>query len=143
MVHEATSDPDTACAHQAMQEPDKTQFVKAMKKEARDQSENGNFAVMHKSKLPKGVAMPPAAWQMKCRGDTRIQQIKKHKSRLDAEGSCMKKGIHCNEMRVPQQWCRGTQPACCLLQLRCTNGARNNQTLRWHFHKLQQTETSA
>jgi hypothetical protein len=51
--------------HQAMQEPDKKQFVEAMKKEARDQFENGNFTVMHKSKLPKGATAPPAVWQMK------------------------------------------------------------------------------
>jgi hypothetical protein len=33
--------------HQAMQELEKKQFVEAMKKEVRDQFENGNFAVMH------------------------------------------------------------------------------------------------
>jgi hypothetical protein len=62
MACKAASDPDTVHMHQAMQEPDKKQFVKAMRKEARDQLEKGNFTVMHKLKLPKGAA----AWPQHC-----------------------------------------------------------------------------
>jgi hypothetical protein len=57
MAYKATSDPDTMYMHQAIQEPDKKQFVKSMQKEVRDQSKNGNFTVMHKLKLPKGDTM--------------------------------------------------------------------------------------
>jgi hypothetical protein len=101
MACKAASDPDTMCMHQAMQEPDKKQFVEAMKKEARDQFENGNFAVMHKSKLPKGAAVLPAAWQMKRKRDTKTQRAKKHKAHLNIDGSRMKKGIHHDETHAP------------------------------------------
>jgi hypothetical protein len=84
-----------------MQELDKKQFVKAMKKEAQDQFENGNFTVMHKSKLPKGATVLPAVWQMKRKRDTKTQRAKKHKARLNIDGSRMKKGIHCDEACAP------------------------------------------
>ena len=55
MAYKATSDPDTMYLHQAMKEPDRKEFVTAMQKEVKDQYENGNFTVLHKSKLPKGA----------------------------------------------------------------------------------------
>jgi hypothetical protein len=101
MAYKATSDPDTMYMHQAMQEPDKKQFVEAMKKEVRDQFENGNFTVMHKSKLPKGATVLPAVWQMKRKRDIKTQRVKKHKARLNIDGSRMKKGIHYDETYAP------------------------------------------
>lgn len=101
MAYKATSDPDTMYMHQAMQEPDKKQFVEAMKKEVRDQSENGNFTVMHKSELPKGATVLPAVWQMKRKRDIKTQRIKKHKARLNIDGSRMQKGIHYDETYAP------------------------------------------
>jgi hypothetical protein len=97
MAYKATSDPDTMYLHQAMKEPDKKQFVKAMQKEVRDQMENGNFTVMHKSKLPKGSTVLPAVWQMKRKRHIKTRKVKKHKARLNIDGSRMKKGIHYDE----------------------------------------------
>jgi hypothetical protein len=55
MAYKASADPDTMYMHQAVKEPDRDQFIAAMQKEVRDQSENRNFSVIHKSKVPKGA----------------------------------------------------------------------------------------
>ena len=49
----ATTDPDTMYHHEAMREPDKAEFMKAMAKEVKDQMENGNFPIVKKIEVPK------------------------------------------------------------------------------------------
>jgi hypothetical protein len=46
LAMKASADPDTMYHHQAMREPDRDEFVKAMQKEIDDQMENGNFTIM-------------------------------------------------------------------------------------------------
>ena len=65
-----------------------------MLKELTDQFENGNFTVIHKDKVPKGSTILPAVWQMKRKRDAKTGAIKKHKARLNIDGSRMKKGEH-------------------------------------------------
>ena len=101
MAYKATSDPDTMYLHQAMQEPDKKEFVEAMQKEVRDQYENGNFSIIHKSKLPQGATVLPAVWQMKRKRDIKTRNVKKWKARLNIDGSRMTKGIHYTETYAP------------------------------------------
>lgn len=84
-----------------MLEPDKKQFVEAMEKEVRDQSENGNFSAIHRSKLPKGATVLPAVWQMKRKRDIRTRKVKKWKARLNIDGSRMQKGVHYSETYAP------------------------------------------
>ena len=101
MAYKATSDADTMYLHQAMQEPDRKEFIEAMKKEVKDQSENGNFSVMHRSELPKGATVLPAVWQMKRKRDIKTRKVKKWKARLNIDGSRMQKGIHYSETYAP------------------------------------------
>ena len=65
MAYKATSDPDTLYLHQAMKEPDKHNFIKAMEKEMEDQMKNGNFTKNLRSKVSKGKTILPSVWQMK------------------------------------------------------------------------------
>ena len=58
-----SADPDTMYHHQAMREPDRDEFVKAMQTEIDDQMENGNFTIMKRHKVPKGATVLPAVWQ--------------------------------------------------------------------------------
>ena len=82
----AVADPDTMYLHQAMKQDDKYHFIKAMQKEIHDQSENGNFSLIHKSKIPKGRSILPSVWQMKRKRDIRSRKIKKYKARLNIVG---------------------------------------------------------
>jgi hypothetical protein len=72
MAYKATSDPGTMYLHQAMKEPDCKEFFTAMKKEVQDQSDNGNFSILHKSTVPEGAKILSTVWQMKRKTDLRL-----------------------------------------------------------------------
>jgi hypothetical protein len=76
-----TSDPDTMYHHQAMKQPDAEEFWKAMKKEWNDQLQNGNFTLIHRSRVLEGATILPAVWQMKRKRDIKTRRIKKYKAR--------------------------------------------------------------
>jgi hypothetical protein len=65
----ASADPDTMYHHQAMREPDRDEFKKAMQKENDDAMANGNYTIMRRTKVPKGATILPAVWQMKGKRD--------------------------------------------------------------------------
>ncbi len=100
-VFKATSDPDTMYLHQAMKEPDRKEFVAAMNKEVKDQSENGNFSIEKRSSVPEGVVILPTVWQMKRKRDIKTRKVKKWKARLNIDGSRMEKGVHYSETYAP------------------------------------------
>jgi hypothetical protein len=80
MADKATSDPDTMYLHQAMKEADHKEFITAMKKEVQDQSDNGNFSIVHKSTVPEGAKILPTVWQMKRKRDIKTRVVKKWKA---------------------------------------------------------------
>lgn len=57
LAYKATADPDTMYFHQAMKEPDRAKFIKAMIKEVSNQSGNGNFTVELHSTVPEGATV--------------------------------------------------------------------------------------
>ena len=59
-VFKATSDSNTIYMHEAMEQPDKAEFRKAMRKEWDDQINNGNFSIVHRSSVPEGALILPA-----------------------------------------------------------------------------------
>jgi hypothetical protein len=65
IAFKATLDPDTMYLHEAMKEPDKKEFIDAMHKEVKDQSDHDNFVITHKSRVPTGATILPTVWQMK------------------------------------------------------------------------------
>ena len=78
-----------------MREEDSESFKTSMLKELTDQFENGNFTVIRKTEVPEGNTILPAVWwQMKRKRDAKTGAMKKHKARLNIDGSRMKKGEH-------------------------------------------------
>jgi hypothetical protein len=69
LAMKASADPDTMYHHEAMREPDRDEFKKAMQKEIDDQMENGNFEIIKRREVPKGATILPAVWQMKRKHD--------------------------------------------------------------------------
>jgi hypothetical protein len=65
LAMKASADPDLMYHHEAMREPDRDEFKKAMQKGIDDQMENGNFEIIKRREVPKGAAILPAVWQMK------------------------------------------------------------------------------
>jgi len=97
----ATADPDTMYLHEAMREPDKNEFLKAMTKEIDDQMENGNFTIVERSTIPKDASVLPSVWAMRRKRDIKTQEIKKWKARLNVDGSKMVKGVHYDQTYAP------------------------------------------
>ena len=101
LAYKATADPDTMYLHQAMKAEDRKDFQTAMMKEVQAHLDNGNFKVIHQSEVPEGEAILPTVWQMKRKRDIRTREIKKHKARLNVDGSKMIEGIHYTETYAP------------------------------------------
>ena len=97
----ASTDPDTMYHHEAMRQPDAPKFIEAMNKELTDQTDNGNFEVVHIDDVPKGTKVLPAVWQMKRKRDIRTGTVKKYKARLNLDGSRMKQGRDYNLTYAP------------------------------------------
>ena len=87
--------------HEAMEQPDKAEFRKAMRKEWDDQINNGNFSIVHRSTVPEGALILPAVWQMKRKRDIKTRQVKKYKARLNIDGSRMQHGKHYDQSYAP------------------------------------------
>ena len=101
LAFKTTADPDTMYLHEALRQPDRKEFIKAMEKEARDQMENGNYTIIPRSEVPAGATILPFVWQMKRKRDIKTGKIKKYKARLNVDGSRTKKGVHYEETYAP------------------------------------------
>ena len=75
LAYKAVSDSDTLYYHQAMKEHDCEEFRDSMDKEVKDQYENGNFTVVHRSQVPEGQTILPAVWQMRRKRDAKTGAI--------------------------------------------------------------------
>ena len=99
--YKPTSDPETLYHHQAMRQPDREEFKRAMDNEIKDQMKNVNFTVLRRKDLPPDTQTLPTVWKMKRKRDISSGQILKHKDRLNIDGSKMRKGIHYDETYSP------------------------------------------
>ena len=64
-----------------------------MNKELQHQTKNGNFTILLRDKLPEETQVLPIVWQMKRKHNIKIDNILKHKARLNLDGLKIKKGI--------------------------------------------------
>ena len=101
MEYKATSDPDSMYLHEAMQQEDKAEFLKAMVEEVRDQTDNGYFSIIKINQVPKGSTILPCVWQMKRKRHIMTRKIKRWKARLNVDGSRMTKGVHYDKLYAP------------------------------------------
>ena len=100
MAYNASTDLDTMYMHQAMKQHDKDDFVNAMLKEIKDQ-QGIIWDVVNLKNVPKGSTILPAVWQIKRKQDIETQQVKRHKARLNIDGSRMVQGIHYYQNYAP------------------------------------------
>jgi histone deacetylase 1/2 len=101
----ASADPDTMYLHEAMRQPDREQFIQAMKKEVNDHTTNGNWMVVHRSEVPKGQQILPAVWSMKRKRRIATREVYKWKARLTVHGGKQTKGVNYWDTYAPLvQW---------------------------------------
>ena len=72
LTYKASTDPNTMYMHEAMREPDKVEFLKAMVKEVEDQMKNGNYSIVNENDVLKLSTILPAVWQMKRKCDIKM-----------------------------------------------------------------------
>ena len=89
-----TSDPDTMYVDQALREPDRKEFIKAMVDEVNAHMEKGNWKIISRAKVPKGVKVLPAVWAMKRKRRILTRQVYKWKARLNIHGGKQEYGIN-------------------------------------------------
>jgi hypothetical protein len=90
----ATSDPDTMYWHQAMQQPDKQEFIKAAEKEVKSHVDNEHFVLMKRLDLPKGTKVLASVWSMKRKRSILSREIYKWKARLNCHGGQQEHGVN-------------------------------------------------
>ena len=64
LLFKATTNPDILYLDEALEAPDRDEFIKAMLKEVRDHERRGHWKDVPNSKVPKGVKVLPAVWSM-------------------------------------------------------------------------------
>jgi hypothetical protein len=90
----ATADPDTMYLDQALREPDREQFLEAMRKEVEDHEKRKHWVVVRRDSLPKGTPVLPAVWSMKRKRRLSTREVYKWKARLTIHGGKQEHGVN-------------------------------------------------
>jgi len=101
LAFKATADPDTMYMHEALKQPDRAKFIQAMLDEVENQRKNGNWVMIHRSKVPQGELILPGVWAMKRKRRIATQEIYRWKARLNLDGSKQIQGKHFDETYAP------------------------------------------
>jgi Reverse transcriptase (RNA-dependent DNA polymerase) len=89
----ASSDPDIMYLHEAMTQPDKREFVKAMVDEVTTHTERGHWKVIPIKDVPTGTKILPAVWAMRRKRKILSREVYKWKARLNVHGGKQTKGV--------------------------------------------------
>ena len=88
------SDPDTMYMHQAMCQPDKEQFQKAMQEEINAHTENKHWEIIPQDQVPEGVKVLPSVGAMKRKRRISTGEVYKWKARLNLHGGKQEHSIN-------------------------------------------------
>ena len=94
IAYSASSDPDTMYMDQAMKQPDRKQFIKAMVDEVAAHTNNGYCKLLLKSEVPTGIKILPSVWAMKQKRQIATREIYKWKARLNLHGGKQENGVN-------------------------------------------------
>jgi hypothetical protein len=89
-----TSDPDTFHYGIAMKQPDRAEFIKAMKEEVNAHTENGHWELLPRSEVPEGTKVLYAMWAFRRKRRIATQEVYKWKAHLNIHGGQQEKGIN-------------------------------------------------
>ena len=100
-AYAASADPDTMYLHQAMKEPDKSEFIKAMKEEVEQHTKNKVWTLVKRKDIPTKVPIIPGVWAMRRKRRIATREVYKWKARLAFDGSRQIKGVNYTETFAP------------------------------------------
>lgn len=89
----ASADPDVMYLHQAMKQPDKKEFIKAMVDEVTTHTERGHWKIIKISEVPVGTKILPAVWAMRRKRRIMSREVYKWKARLNVHGGKQTHGV--------------------------------------------------
>jgi hypothetical protein len=101
LAFKASSDPDTMHHHQAIKQPDRKIFLKAMQDECTAHYKAGVFKLIKKADVPKGVPILSSVWQMKRKRKTSTGEISKYRARMNVNGKEQIQGVYYEETYAP------------------------------------------
>jgi GAG-pre-integrase domain len=96
-----SSDPDVMYLNQALKQPDKKQFIEAMRIEVKSHTDNKSWRVIKRSQVPSHQKVLPDVWAMRRKRDIATQQVYKWKARLNVHGSKQTKGLNYRDTYAP------------------------------------------
>jgi hypothetical protein len=94
-------DPDTMYFHQAMRQPDRDEFIKALVKEINDHIINKHWVLVRRDQVPPGTKILDSVWSMKRKRDLKTRQVYKYKARLNVHGGQQEYGVNYFETYSP------------------------------------------
>jgi Reverse transcriptase (RNA-dependent DNA polymerase) len=97
----ASADPDVMYLHEALQQPDKAQFLKAMIDEVEGQTMNKNWILVERSRIPKRSRIRPCVWAMRRKSRILDGTVYKWKARLNVDGGKQIRGVDYWETYAP------------------------------------------
>jgi len=82
IAYAASTDKDTMYLHQAMQQPDKKQFIQAMLDKVTAHTKNRHWRIILRTQVPVGTKVLPSVWAMKQKRGILTREVYKWKARL-------------------------------------------------------------
>jgi hypothetical protein len=87
--------------HQAMQQDDASEFVKAAVKEVNGHIEHNRWQLVQRNEIPEGIDPIPSVWSMRCKRNLTTNEGTKNKSRLNLHGGKQVFGMNYFETYAP------------------------------------------
>lgn len=87
--------------NKAIREPNRDQFITAIRNKWLNQYKHRNLLIVPRQKLPKGAIVLPSVWAMQHKRDIKLRHIKKYKAQLNVYGSKQIKGEHYDKTYLP------------------------------------------
>ncbi len=97
----ASTNPDIMYLDEAMRQPDRVQFQKAMIEEVKTHTENGHWKIISREEVPKGTPVLPSVWAMRRKRRIATQEVYKWKARLNLHGGKQEYGLNYWETYSP------------------------------------------
>jgi histone deacetylase 1/2 len=97
----ASSNPDTMYLHEALQAPDRKQFIEAMQREIKDHEELKHWELVPRSTVPRDTLILPSVWAMRRKRRIDTREVYRWKARLNLHGGKQVKNVHFWETYSP------------------------------------------
>jgi hypothetical protein len=97
----ASTNPDIMYYDEAMRQPDKEQFQKAMMLEVQTHTDNGHWKIISRDDVPRGEPVLPSVWAMRRKRRIATQEVYKWKARLNLHGGKQEYGLNYWETYSP------------------------------------------